>query len=56
MELQLTDDEATVLRSIIDRALGDAREEVFKTETLDIKDQVRRREALIATIKQKLGE
>ena len=54
MELELSPDEVTVLREIMQRQLGDTREEAYKTESYDYKRLVKAREATIAAILQKL--
>ncbi len=55
MDLTLTDDERTLLVSILQDTLGEVREEVYKAETPDYRDALRRKEALVRGILTGLG-
>ncbi|MBV9135386.1 MAG: hypothetical protein JO318_21960 [Chloroflexi bacterium] len=50
MQLDLTADEATVIADVLDSALGDLREQVYKTEVADYKDTLKRREAILTRV------
>jgi hypothetical protein len=50
----LTDEEKELLSSILAGAYGDLREEIYKTENTDYKAQLKKREALFASLAQKL--
>jgi hypothetical protein len=54
MELQLNDDERTVLTDVLARALGSLREEVYQTTTFEVREQLKRREAIIDALLAKL--
>jgi hypothetical protein len=54
MELQLNDDEGTVLTDVLARALGSLREEVYQTTTFEVREQLKRREAIIDALLAKL--
>jgi hypothetical protein len=48
MQLEISADEAAVLADVLERALGDLREEVYKSEVAEFKAQLKQREAIIA--------
>ena len=50
MELHLEDHEATLLRSILERHLGDFRMEIGKTEDYDMRQWMKRDEQSIKAI------
>jgi hypothetical protein len=54
MQLELTSAELEVLRDLINRELGNLKEEVYKTDTPDYKTLLRQREATIVSIQDKL--
>ena len=47
MQLSLTDDEKGALIEILNQVLPNLREEVYKTESFDYREQLKRQEALI---------
>ena len=55
MQLQLTADETQVLRDLLDRELGNVKEEVYKTDSAEYKELVKRREAIIVSLLAKVG-
>ena len=55
MQLDLTADETTVIADVLDSALGDLREQVYKTEVAEYKDTLKRREAIITRVLAQLG-
>ena len=55
MQLDLTADEATVITDVLDSALGDLREQVYKTEVADYKDNLKRREAILTKVLAQLA-
>jgi hypothetical protein len=54
MQLDIGADEARVLAEILEKALGDLREEVYKAEVADYKVLLKQREAVIAQILERL--
>ena len=54
MQLDLSPAEAAILADVLDRALGDVREEVYKAEVAEYKDRLREREAVITRILEQL--
>jgi hypothetical protein len=55
MQLDLSPAEAAVVADILDSALGELREEVYKAEVADYKDTLKEREALLTGVLQRLG-
>ncbi len=55
MNLQLTEDERTLLAGLVDDAISNIRDEIYHTETFQIRDQLKQREALLDGLQQKLG-
>jgi hypothetical protein len=47
MQMEISGDEAEILAEVLDKALGDIREEVYKAEVADYKEALKRREAVI---------
>jgi hypothetical protein len=54
MQLDIGADEARVLAEILEKALGDLREEVYKAEVADYKVLLKQREAVITQILERL--
>jgi hypothetical protein len=54
MQLDISADEALVLDEVLDRALGDTREEIYKTEAAEFKALLKRREAAIISLLERL--
>jgi hypothetical protein len=50
MQLEISADEAAVLTDVLESALGDLREQVYKSEVAEYKANLKRREALIAGV------
>ena len=55
MNLTVTDDQRTLLVSILQDTLGEVREEVYKSETGRYKDDLRQKETLIRDLLTLLG-
>jgi hypothetical protein len=55
MNLQLTEDERTLLADLVDDAISNIRDEVYHTETFQIRDELKQREALLDGLQQKLA-
>jgi len=55
MQLELSADEAAVLAEVLDSALGDVREEVYKAEVTEYKDSLKLRETVIVKLLERLG-
>lgn len=54
MQLELSADEVSVLSDVLESALGDVREEVYKAEVADYKANLKKREALIAGLLERV--
>ncbi len=54
MQLDISADEAEVLTEVLEKALGDTREEIYKAEVADYKAILKRREAAIVSLLQRL--
>lgn len=54
MQIEISADEAEVLTDVVDSALGDIREEIYKAEVADYKANLKRREAVIVNVLQRL--
>ena len=55
MELTLSPDEAAVLAEVLDSALGDLREEIYKSEVADYKTALKQREVILHALIARLG-
>ena len=55
MELQLTDQQAEVLREVLDGAFRDLRSEIAATDNAEFKRELREREAVLREILDLLG-
>lgn len=55
MELSLSDEQRTLLVSILEETLGEVREEVYKSEVSAYRDNLRRKEDLIRDLMTRLG-
>ncbi len=55
MQLQLDDAEVTLLRTILERHLGDFRMEIGKTEDYDMRQWMKRDEQSIKNMLERLG-
>ena len=55
MLLTLNDEERQVLADVLNELLPNLREEVYKTESYDYREQLKRREAVIKTLLGRLG-
>ncbi|HUF54402.1 MAG TPA: hypothetical protein VMR52_11610 [Dehalococcoidia bacterium] len=56
MQIDLSDEELTLAREILQQEYMDLREEIYKTDSSQYKDQLREREALLAGLVKKLGD
>jgi hypothetical protein len=54
MQLDITPTEAQVLEEVLARALGDLREEIYKSEVADYKAALKQREVIIQSLLQRL--
>jgi hypothetical protein len=54
MQLELSAAEAQVLDEVLTRALGDLREEIYKSEVADYKAALKQREVIIQSLLQRL--
>ena len=54
MVLEFSDAEADVLADILDRALRDLREEIYKTETYTYKQMLKGREAIVTALLERV--
>jgi hypothetical protein len=55
MHIELTEEELTLLRELIERANADLREEVYKTEAADWKRALKAQERALRGLLEKLG-
>ncbi len=55
MQLDLSADEAAVLTGVLDSALRALREEIYKAEVAEYKERLKRREAIITALLQRVG-
>jgi hypothetical protein len=55
MNLQLSEDERTLLADLVDDAISNIRDEIYHTETFQIRDELKQREAVLDGLRQKLG-
>jgi hypothetical protein len=54
MQLDISAEEAAVLTAVLDSALGEIREEVYKSETAEYKTNLKEREAIITALLERL--
>ena len=54
MQLEISAEEAAVLVDVLESALGDIREQIYKAEVADYKAQLKRREAIISALLNRL--
>jgi len=55
MQLDLSADESAVLADVLNSALRDTREEVYKAEVAEYKQTLRQREAILARLLERVG-
>jgi hypothetical protein len=55
MQISLSDEEANLLTAVCSQYLSDLREEIYKTETFEVKNQLKREEAVLKGILTRLG-
>ena len=55
MSVDLTPDEQTMLAGILDKELDVLRDEIFKTDTRDYKDQLKAREQILRGLMAKVN-
>jgi hypothetical protein len=55
MQLELSDREREILEDLLERALSDLREEIYKTDLADFKDSLKEREVTIRGLLARLG-
>jgi hypothetical protein len=54
MQLEMSADEARVLADVLESALGEIREEVYKSEVAEYKDGLKQRELLMSAVLERL--
>jgi len=54
MEISLSGEEADLVARVLRQYYSDLREEIYKTETFELKDQLKREEAVLKEILNKL--
>ncbi len=54
MQLEISADEAQVLDEVLEEALGDTREQIYKAEVADYKAMLKRREGAIIRLIERL--
>jgi hypothetical protein len=55
MQIDISAAEAAVLAEVLDSALGDLREEIYKSEVAEYKARLKEREAVLTSLLQRLG-
>lgn len=55
MQVQLSSGELEVVADILRRAMGDLREEIYKTEVSDFEAQLKTREAVLEGVLKKIA-
>ncbi len=55
MQILLNDEERQTLVEILNETLPNLREEVYKTETFDYREQLKRRESLLVSLLARLS-
>ena len=55
MDLTVTDDQRTLLVSVLQDTLGEVREEVYKAEIAQYRDELRKKEELLRGLLTALG-
>ena len=55
MDVTVSNDEQTLLISILQETLGDVREQVYKSELSDYRDELKQKEALIRGLLARFG-
>ena len=55
MEISLSDEEGALIARVLRQYYSDLREEIYKTETFDVKDQLKREEAILKGLIDKLS-
>lgn len=55
VELNLNDEQQTLLTSILQESLGEVREEVYKSELSEYRDELKKKEDLIRGLLTELG-
>ena len=55
MQLDLSAAEAAVIADVLDTALGELREEIYKSEVADYKASLKEREAVLNSVLERLG-
>jgi hypothetical protein len=54
MQITITDEEKEVLKDVLDEVLPSLRGEVYKTESFDYREELKRREAIIKLLLERL--
>ena len=55
MQIDLTADETAVITEVLDSALGDLREQIYKAEVAEYKDSLKQREAVLKSLLSRLS-
>jgi hypothetical protein len=55
MQIALNDEERETLLEVLNEVLPNLREEVYKTENFDYRQQLKRREALLVSLRARLS-
>ena len=53
--IQLTDEESEVLRSVLDEYISELRMEVSNTDSMDFREQLKRKEGILKALVERLG-
>lgn len=55
MQVQMNDEEQQILVDVLSATLPDLREEVYKTENFDYREKLKRREAVVKSLLERLA-
>ena len=55
MQIALTEEEKSTLVDVLNEVLPDLREEVYKTENYDYREELKRREQVVKSLLTRLG-
>ncbi len=55
MELAINPEETEVLQGLLEKCLGELREEIYHAETFDFKDDLKNEEKILRSLLAKLG-
>lgn len=54
MQIQLTPEELELLRDVLAREVSNIKEEIYKTDTREVKEMLKQREATLVSLRDRL--